>query len=111
VDRSAPGWAWTHVGTGPLPKQGLGMFPQSSGTRLWVARTPCKGVRDPTRRSGLRSRVSWTLLRRSGLHVQGPDTFPWGSRPTVGIFECIVFSGHMATLGPSTWRSRVLFTM
>jgi hypothetical protein len=26
ADRSAPGWAWTRVGTGPLPEQGLGIL-------------------------------------------------------------------------------------
>jgi hypothetical protein len=26
ADKSAPGWAWTHVGTGPLPEQGLGIL-------------------------------------------------------------------------------------
>jgi hypothetical protein len=57
----------------------------------------------------LPSRGSWTLLRRFGLHVQGSGIFPWGSGPTVGILGYIVFSGHMATLGSSTWRSRVLF--
>jgi hypothetical protein len=50
------------------------------------------------------------IARRSGLHVQGSDTFPWGSRPTVGILEYIVLPGHVATPEPSTWWSRVLFT-
>jgi hypothetical protein len=48
--------------------------------------------------------------RRSGLHVQGSGTFPWGFGPTVDISEYIVFSGHVATLEPSTWWGRVLFT-
>jgi hypothetical protein len=51
------------------------------------------------------------LSRWSGLHVQGSNTFPWGSRPTIDILEYIVFSGHVATLEPSTWWGRVLFTM
>jgi hypothetical protein len=50
------------------------------------------------------------LTRRSGLHVQGSSTFPWGSGPTVDILEYIVFSGHVATPEPSTWRGRMLFT-
>jgi hypothetical protein len=53
---------------------------------------------------------AWTLFRRSGLHVQGSGTLPWGSGPIVSILECIVFSCHMATLEPSTWWSWVLFT-
>jgi hypothetical protein len=39
----------------------------------------------------------------------GVQHFPMGSRPTVGILECIAFSGHMVTPGASTWWSRVLF--
>jgi hypothetical protein len=50
------------------------------------------------------------LTRRSGLHVQGSGTFPWGSRHTVGILEYIVFSGHVAAPEPSTWWGSVLFT-
>jgi hypothetical protein len=58
---------------------------------------------------GPTQRGSWILLRRSGLHVQGSDTFPWGSGPTVGILECIAFLGHMVTLELSMWWNRVLF--
>jgi hypothetical protein len=50
------------------------------------------------------------LTQRSGPYVQGSDTFPWGSGPTVDILEYIVFIGHMATREPSTWWGRVLFT-
>jgi hypothetical protein len=50
------------------------------------------------------------LARRSGLHVQGSDTFPWGSGSTVDILEYIVFPSHVATPEPSTWRGRVLLT-
>jgi hypothetical protein len=42
--------------------------------------------------------------------MQGSDTFPWGSGPTVDTLEDIVFPGHVATLEPSTWWGRVLFT-
>jgi hypothetical protein len=83
--------------------------PQNPGTRLWEVRTPRRGVQDPTRRSGLYLRGSWTLPQRSGLHVQGFDIFPWGSGPTVGILGCISFPGHVATPEPSTWRGRELF--
>jgi hypothetical protein len=50
------------------------------------------------------------LARRSGLYIQGSDTFPWGSGPTVDTLEYIIFSGHVAALEPSTWWGRVLFT-
>jgi hypothetical protein len=43
------------------------------------------------------------LTRRSGLHIQGSGTFPWGSEPTVDTLEYIVFSGHVAAPEPSTW--------
>jgi hypothetical protein len=48
--------------------------------------------------------------RRSGPYVQGSDTFPWGSGPTIDILEYIVFSGHVATPEPPTWWGGVLFT-
>jgi hypothetical protein len=47
---------------------------------------------------------------RSGPCMQGSGTFPWGSGPTIDILEDNVFSGHKATLEPSTWWGRVLFT-
>jgi hypothetical protein len=50
------------------------------------------------------------LTRRSSLHIQGSDTFPWGSGPTVDALEYIVFSSHVAAPEPSTWWGRVLFT-
>jgi hypothetical protein len=50
------------------------------------------------------------VARRSGPYMQGSDTFPWGSGPTVNTLEDIVFSSHMAALEPSTWWGRVLFT-
>jgi hypothetical protein len=48
--------------------------------------------------------------RTSGLHIQGSDTFPWGSGLTVVTLEYIIFSGHVAAPEPSTWWGRVLFT-
>jgi hypothetical protein len=50
------------------------------------------------------------LARRSGLCIQGYDTLPWGSGPTVDTLEYIVFSGHVATPESSTWWGWVLFT-
>jgi hypothetical protein len=50
------------------------------------------------------------LTRRPGLYIQGSDTFPWGSGPTVDTLEYIVFSGHVVTPEPSMWWGRVLFT-
>jgi hypothetical protein len=35
--------------------------------------------------------------------MQGSDTFPWGFGPIVDTLECIIFSGHVALLGPSMW--------
>jgi hypothetical protein len=49
------------------------------------------------------------LTRRSGPHIQGSGTFPWGSGPTVDALEHIVFSGHVAASEPSTRWGRVLF--
>jgi hypothetical protein len=71
---------------------------------------------DPTRRgSGPIPGVRFVpvevldLTRRSGLYIQGSDTFPWGSRPTIDALEHIVFSGHVAAPEPSMWWGRVLF--
>jgi hypothetical protein len=50
------------------------------------------------------------LARRSGPYMQGSDTFPWGSGPTVDTLEDIVFFGHVAAPESSTWQGRVLFT-
>ena len=50
------------------------------------------------------------LTRRFGPYVQGFDTFPWGSGPSLDILEYIVLSGHVAALELSTWWGRVLFT-
>jgi hypothetical protein len=51
------------------------------------------------------------LTRRSGLFIQGPDTFPWGSGPIVATLEYIVSSSHVAASESPTWRGRVLFTV
>jgi hypothetical protein len=40
---------------------------------------------------------------RSGLYIQGSDTFPWGSGLTVDALEYITFSGHVAVPDPPMW--------
>jgi hypothetical protein len=72
---------------------------------------------DPTQRGPGPVRGVWCtpvevldLTPRSGPFVQGSDTFPWESGPTVDILEYIVLSGHVATPEPSTWWGWVLFT-
>jgi hypothetical protein len=51
------------------------------------------------------------LTRRSGLYIQGSDTFPWGSGPTVDTLEYIIFSGHVAVPDPPMRRGQtVLWT-
>jgi hypothetical protein len=50
------------------------------------------------------------LARRSGLCIQGSDTFLWVSGPTVATLEYIVSFGHVAAPELPTWRGRVMFT-
>jgi hypothetical protein len=91
--------------------------------KAWVffvpeSRDPAGSGPDPTQGGpgpvpGVRS-ISAEVLdpaRRSGPHMQGSGTLPWGSGPSVDTLECIIFSGHMAVLGPSMWWGRSLFTM
>jgi hypothetical protein len=81
--------SWDPAEGGPYPTQrGLGPVP---GVRYVPAE-----VLDPA--------------RRSGPDMQGSDTFPWGSGPTVDTLEDISFPGHVATLEPSMWWGQVLFT-
>jgi hypothetical protein len=49
------------------------------------------------------------LSRRSGMHIQGSGTLPWGSGLTVDTLEYIIFSGHVAAPELSTWWGWVLF--
>jgi hypothetical protein len=67
------------------------------------SRDPDEGGPDPTQRGpgpvpGVRSVPAGVLdpAWRSGPDMQGYDTFPWGSGPTVDTLEDIVF--------PATWR-------
>jgi hypothetical protein len=92
-------------------------------SKVWAfstpeSRDPVVGSPDPTQRGlGPVPEIQVALAGVQGLppEVQstctGVDTFPWGSGPTVGILECVIFSGHMTTLGPSMWRGEVLFTV
>jgi hypothetical protein len=81
------------------------------------SRDPTKIGPDPTQRGPgpvpvVRSVPAEVLdpAPRSGPYIQGSDTFPWGSGHTVDTLEDIVFSGHVASLEPSTWWGRVLFS-
>jgi hypothetical protein len=96
--------------------------PRLALIKVWVffvseSRGPAVSGPNPTQRGpgpvlGVRFIPTEVLdpARRSGSYMQGSDTFPWGSRPTVDTMEDIVFSGHVATLESSTWWGRVLFT-
>jgi hypothetical protein len=96
--------------------------PRLALIKAWVffvpeSRDPAEGGPDPTQRGpgpvpGVRSVPPVVLdpARRSDPDMQGSDTFPWGSGPTVDILEDIVFPGHVATPEPSTWWGWVLFT-
>jgi hypothetical protein len=94
--------------------------PRLALIKAWVfsvpeSRDPAVSGPDPTQRGpepilGVRF-VPVEILDltwRSGLYIQGSDTFPWGSRLIVDTLEYIIFSGHVAPLEPSTWWGRVL---
>jgi hypothetical protein len=89
-------------------------------TQAWVfsipeSRDPAASGPDPTQKGpdpilGFRFAPVEVLdlTRRSALHIQGSDTFPWGSGLIVNTLEYIIFSGHVAAPEPSTWWGRVL---
>jgi hypothetical protein len=89
--------------------------PRLALIKAWVffvpeSRDPVVSGPDPTQRGpepilGVRFAPVEVLelTRRSGLYIQGSDTFPWGSGPTVDTLVYIVFSGHVAAPEPSTW--------
>jgi hypothetical protein len=89
--------------------------------KAWVffapeSRDPTESGPDPTQRGpgpvpGVRSAPAEALdtARRSGPYMQGSDTFPRGSEPTVGTLACIIFSGYVVAPEPSAWWGRVLF--
>jgi hypothetical protein len=110
ADRSAPDWVRIRVVTGPPP----GSCPRPVHVLSWdlAVRGPDpaqRGSRAHPRGPGTLVEVL-DLTRRSGLYVQGSDTSPWGSRPTVDTLEYIVFSGRVATRESTTWWGRALFT-
>jgi hypothetical protein len=96
--------------------------PHLALVKAWVffvpeSRDPTVSGPDPTQRGpepilGVRFapvEVS-DLSRRSGLHIQGSSTRPWGSGLTLDTLEYIIFSGHVTAPKLSTWWGRVLFT-
>jgi hypothetical protein len=96
--------------------------PRLASIKAWVffvpeSWDPAVGGPDPTQRGPEPILGVWfapvgvlDFTRRSGLYIQGSDTFPWGSGPTVDTLEYIVFSGHVAAPEPSTWWGQALFT-
>jgi hypothetical protein len=82
--------------------------PRLALVKAWVffvpeSRDPAMSSPDPTQRGpepilGVRfaSVEVPDLSRRSGLHIQGSGTLPWGSGLTVDTLEYIIFSGHVA---------------
>jgi hypothetical protein len=71
---------------------------------------PTQGGSGPV--SGVQSVLVEVLdpAQRFGLCIQGSDTFPWGSGPTVDTMEYIVSSGHVAAPVLPTWRGQALFS-
>jgi hypothetical protein len=45
---------------------------------------------------------------RSGLYIQGSDTFPWGYGLTVDALEYNTFSGHVAAPDLPMWWGQAL---
>jgi hypothetical protein len=45
---------------------------------------------------------------RSGLYIQGSDSFPWRSGLTVDVLEYITFSGQVADPDPPMWWGQAL---
>jgi hypothetical protein len=75
---------------------------------VWVVWTPYGGGSGSHSRGPVRTRGGPGPTWRSGLYIQGSDTFPWGSGPTVDALEYINSSRHMAAPEPVTWWGQVL---
>jgi hypothetical protein len=94
--------------------------PRLALIKAWVffvpeSRDPAVSGLDPTERGpepilGVRFAPVEVLdlTRRSVLYIQGSDTFPWGSAPTVDTLEYIIFSSHVAVPDPPMWRGQAL---
>jgi hypothetical protein len=111
---SVCGQVRTRVGTGPPPKPWLKLWCVLSWnleTLLWAARTPYGGGGGgPNPIPGIRSVHVGVLDQtwRSGLYIQGSDTFPWRSGLTVDVLQYITFSRHVAALDPPMWWGQAL---
>jgi hypothetical protein len=100
----------------------LALDPHLALIKAWVffvpeSRDPAEGGSDPTQRGLGPVPGAWSVpvdvpdpARGSDLDMQGSITLPWGSGPTVGILEEIVFPGHVATPESSTWWVQVVLT-
>jgi hypothetical protein len=102
----------TRVGSGPrlaLIKVRVFLLLES---RDLVVSDPDPTQEGPGPVSGFRSVLAEVLYlaRRSGLCIQGSDTFPWGSGPTVDTLEYIVCSSHVAAPEPPTRWGQALFS-
>jgi hypothetical protein len=85
--------------------------PRLALIKAWVffileSRDPAESGPDPTQRGpgpvpGVRfvSAEALDPARRSGPHMHGSNTFPWGFGPTVDTLEDIAFSGHVGESG------------
>jgi hypothetical protein len=90
----------------PCLGQGI-LYP---GTSLWVSRTLLGGIWTPSKGPWHAYLGVPERIRGSGLCVQGSGASSWRFGPTDCILGYIIFSGHVASLEPSTWWGRVLFT-
>jgi hypothetical protein len=100
----------------------VGSRPRLALIKAWVffvleSRDPAEGGPNPTHKGSFPVPGVWSVhaevldpARGFSPNMQGSVTLPWGSGPTVGILEDIVFPGHVATLESSTWWGRVLLT-
>jgi hypothetical protein len=87
--------------------------PRLALIKAWVffvpeSRDPAVSGSDPTQRGpepilGVRFAPVevMDLTRRSGLYIQGSDTFPWGSGPTIDTLEYIIFFWPRGGSGPA----------
>jgi hypothetical protein len=108
-ERRAEAYAvWSGHVSAPNPRLALikawEFFVSESRDLVVSGPDPTQGGPGPVPRVWFAPMEVLDLARRSGLYIQGSDTFLWGSGPTIDTLEYIVFSGHVAALEPSTWR-------